>query len=143
MALVIAVTAVAVERFINKRRIKLHEVLADVGWLTLLFAFIEFAYLFVVEALTLNFGALARPLWHTEWGVFKALLLEAAVGALLILTSVWIESAGVRVELRRPSRFAVAARRALKPPPPQGRQEGADTAGTQRSKCDIEWREAA
>jgi len=127
MAVFIALVTVAVERYINRRRLKLHEVLADVGWLTLIFALIEFAYLFVVETLTLNFGALARPLWYTEWGVFKALLLEVAVGVLLILTSLWIESAGIRVELRRPRVGVTAVTRGAK---------------QRRERCDIEWHEA-
>ena len=131
MALLIAITAVAVERFINRRRLKLHEVLADVGWLALLFALIEFAYLFFVETLTLSFGSVARPLWYTVWPVFKSLMLEVAVGVLLILTSVWLESAGVRIELRRP-----ALRRPAAAPP---RQQEKKT----ELKCDIEWREAA
>jgi len=130
MAVFIALTAVAVERYINRRRLRIHEVLADVGWLTLIFALIEFAYLFVVETLTLNFGALARPLWYTEWGVFKALLLEVAAGVLLILTSLWIESAGIRVELRRPRVGVATVARGAK------RREA-------KEKCDIEWREAS
>jgi hypothetical protein len=125
MALFVAIAAVAVERLINKRRLKLHEVLSDVGWLVLIFAAIEFAYLFLVETLTLNYGAAARPLWYTEWSVFKALLLESAVGVFLILTSVWIESAGLRVELRRPQlRLTGLAQK------------------KQERRCDIEWREA-
>jgi len=135
MALFIAAAAVAVERYINRRRMKLHEVLADVGWLTLIFALIEFAYLFFVETLTLSYGTAARPLWYTEWGAFKDLLLNAAIAVVMILTSVWLESAGVRVELRRPRplRRAATVARAVKPP--------AETQ--QQQKCDIEWREAS
>jgi hypothetical protein len=133
MALFIAAVAVAVERFINRRRLKIDEVLADVGWLALIFAAIEFAYLFFVEAFTLNYGSAARPLWYTEWDVFKNLLLDAAVGVLLIFTSVWLESAGVRIALRRPSSLPRRPAASLPPPPTQKAQD---------SKCDIEWREA-
>ncbi len=144
MAIFVAAAAVAVERLINKRRLRLHEVLADMGWLTLIFALIEFAYLFFVEALTLNYGVFAKPLWYTEWSVFKSLMLETAVGVMLIFTSVWLESAGVRVELRRPQlRRAVAKR---PPPPPTGTQsqkEPDTVVGMQQQKCDIEWREAS
>jgi hypothetical protein len=138
MALFIAIAAVAVERLINKRRLRLHEVLADVGWLTLIFALIEFAYLFFVEALTLSYGSAARPLWYTEWSVFKGLMLEAAVGVMLVLTSLWIESAGVWVELRRPRRrvTAVTNRRVT------AVTETASEA-VPRKRCDIEWREAS
>jgi len=132
MAAFIAAAAVAVERFMNRRRLKIHEVLADVGWLTLIFAAIEFAYLFFVEALTLNYGSAARALWYTEWPVFKNLLLDAAVGVLMIFTSVWLESAGVRITLRRPPLPRQPAAR--RPPPPAQK--------AQDSKCDIEWREA-
>jgi hypothetical protein len=142
MALFIAAAAVAVERLINRRRLRLHEVLSDVGWLTLIFALIEFAWLYVVEAATLSYGAAVRPLWYTEWPVFKSLMFDAAAGVLLILTSVWLEAAGVRVELRRPRVARVTA-------VTHGRQEGAGTAGTKpqsqlgQKKCDIEWREAS
>jgi len=129
MALFIALAAVAVERFINRRRLKLHEVLADVGWFTLIFALIEFAWLSIVEALTLNYGPLARPLWYTEWPLFKILLLDAAVGVFLVLASVWLESAGVRVELRRP-RLSVGGIK------PKGFRK------TPQRRCDIEWHEA-
>jgi hypothetical protein len=130
LALFVSITAVAVERFINKRRLRLHEVLSDVGWLTLLLAFIEFAYLFFVEAATLNFGASAWPLWYTEWRVFKALLLEAAVAVLLILTSLWLESAGLNIELRRPPSRPLL----LAPPKPRAVPTPAAVA-----KCDVEW----
>ena len=138
MALFIAATAVAMERYINRRRMKLHEVLADLGWLSLLFAFIEFGYLYFVETLTLNYGSAARTLWPTEWPVFKSLLLDVAVSVLLIFTSVWLESAGVRVELRRPQLHRVTATRGVprQPPPPQSRQ------GVAVAACDIEWHEA-
>jgi len=129
MAVFIALTAVAVERLINRKRLKVHEVIADVGWLTLVFALIEFAYLFFVEAFTLSFGSLARPLWYTVWPAFKSLMLDAAIGVLLILTSVWIESAGLRIELRRPQLQSVGVRRSPRPAP--------------QKKCDIEWRETA
>ncbi len=137
MALFIAITAVVVERYIKRKRLRLHEVLADVGWLTLLFAFIEFGYLKFVEALTLNYSAVARPLWYTEWWVFKDLLLNAAIAVMLILTSVWLESAGVQVELRRPRlrRTAVATRGAARQPPPP------PAAAAPDKKCDIEWHE--
>ena len=138
MALFIAITAVAVERLISRRRLMLHEVLADVGWLTLIFALIEFAYLFFVETLTISHKDLARPLWYTVWPVFKDLFLNVAVAVVLILTSVWLESAGVRVELRRPRplRRAATVARAVKPP-----KALAETQ--QQQKCDIEWREAS
>ena len=132
MAVFIALSAVAVERLINKRRLRLHEVLTDVGWLTLLFAFIEFAYLFFVEAFTLGYGNLARPMWYTEWPVFKNLMVDAAVGVLLILTSVWIESAGIRIELRRPRLRPIGVRRSA----------AAGANQRRREKCDIEWHEA-
>jgi hypothetical protein len=137
MALFIAITAVAVERFINRRRLRLHEVLADVGWLTLLFAFIEFGYLYFVEALTVSHKDLARPLWHTEWPVFKDFLLNTAAAVLLILTSVWIESAGIRIELRRLRMGAAAAYGIIKQPPQQSWQKKPER------KCDIEWHEAS
>ena len=131
MAVFVALTAVAVERYINRRRLKLHEVLADVGWWTLIFAAIEYGYLMFVEAFTLNYGATARPLWYTEWGVFKDFLLSAAVGVLLIFTSVWLESAGLRIELRRPQLRPIARR------PATGAKRRQET-----KKCDIEWHEA-
>jgi hypothetical protein len=84
--------------------------------------------LFFVETLTLNYGSAARPLWYTEWPVFKNLMLDAAVGVLLIFTSLWIESAGVRLELRQPKlRLATKQMR----------------RGVEEKKCDIEWREVA
>jgi len=132
IAVFIALTAAAVERFINKRRLKLHEVLADVGWLTLIFAFIEFAYLFIVEAATVSYKSAVWPLWYTEWGVFKDLFMSAAVGVFLILTSVWLESAGIRIELRRP---AVRRPAAAKPVGGRTKREG--------KRCDIEWHEVA
>ncbi len=135
MALFIALAAVAVERFINRRRLRLHEVLSDVGWLTLLFALIQFAYLMVVETLTLNYGVAARPLWYTVWPAFKGLMLETAVAVLLILASVWLDVAGLHIELRRPQLAKVTAvtRGAVK-------QQSPLAPGR---KCDIEWREAA
>ena len=132
MALFIALTAVAVERLINRRRLRLHEVLADVGWLTLIFAAIEFAYLSVVETLTISHKDLARPLWHTEWGVFKDFLLSVATAVLLIFTSLWLENAGLRIELRRPRLQSVGIKQPLR----RG-------SLAQQKKCDIEWREAA
>jgi hypothetical protein len=135
MAFLAAVAAAAVERFINKRRLKLHEVLSDLGWLTLIFALIEFAYLFVVESGTLAYGSAVRPLWYTEWAVFKDLFFNAAVGVLLILTSVWLESAGLRIELRRPApRPATAAAVRLKVGGGKMRRGG---------RCDIEWHESS
>ena len=147
MAVFIALTAVAVERYINRRRLRLHEVLADVGWLTLVFAFIEFAYLFFAEAFTLNYGTAARPLWYTEWPAFKNLLLDAAVGVFLILTSVWIEAAGIRIELRRPQLRPVGVRRSAAELAVQDVLQRA-AAGAERrweveKKCDIEWHEAS
>ena len=133
MAIFIALAAVAVERFINKRRLKLHEVLADVGWLTLIFAFIEFAYLFIVEAVTVSCKSAVRPLWYTEWPVFKDLFLDAAVGVFLILASLWLESAGLRIELRRPAVRRPTAAVRLK----SGRR--AEGGG----RCDIEWHESS
>jgi len=130
MAVFVALTAVAVERYINRRRLKLYEVLADVGWLTLIFAFIEFAYLFFVETFTLSYGTAARLLWYTVWPAFKSLMLDAAIAVLLIFMSLWIESAGSHIELRRP---LVAARR--RPAAGAKRREA-------REKCDIEWHEA-
>ncbi len=136
MALFIALTAVVVERFIKRRRLRLHEVLADLGWLTLLFAFIEFGYLKFVEAFTLNYGSAARLLWYTEWWVFKDLLLSVAIAVMLIFTSVWLESAGLHIELRRPS----PPRRLLVAKPPK--LATGDAAEARDRKCDIEWREA-
>jgi len=138
MAVFIAAAAVAVERLINRRRLRLHEVLSDVGWLTLLFAAIEFTYLFFVETFTLNYGTAARPLWYTEWGVFKNLLLDAAVGVFLILTSLWLESAGLRIELRRPT---VKTLNIL--PPPRKRGTSKEGQKAEGKKCGIEWREAS
>jgi hypothetical protein len=131
LALFVSTTAVAVERFINRRRLKPHEVMRDVGWLALIFAAIEFAYLFIVESGTLLYGSAMRPLWYTEWGVFKSLFFEAAVAVFLILTSVWIEQTGIfaslpRISLRRP-----APR--LAPPTPPKPQEASPAA------CDVEW----
>jgi len=125
LALFISATVVAVERFVNKRRLKLHEILRDVGWLTLIFALIEFAYLFIVESGTLLYGSAMRPLWYTEWYVFRSLFFEAAVAVFLILTSVWLEQAGItvlRIGLRRP-----VLRLPAKVAPPAA------------SKCDVEW----
>jgi len=132
MAVFIALTAVAVERYINRRRLRLHEVLADVGWLTLIFVFIEFAYLFFVETLTLSYGVATRLLWYTEWPVFKGLMLDAAVGVLLIFTSLWLENAWLRIELRRPRLQSINIR--------QSSRRGSPAS---QKKCDIEWREAA
>ena len=138
MAVFVALAVVAVERFINRRRLRLYEVLSDVGWLTLIFALIEFAYLFVVEAGTLAYGSAMRPFWYTVWPLFKILMFEAAIGVFLILASVWMESAGIRVEFRRPRlRAAVAARDA-----PQDRQK-LQKRGLPQKRCDIEWREAS
>jgi hypothetical protein len=124
LALFVSITAVAVERFVNKRRLKLHEILRDVGWLTLVFALIEFAYLFIVESGTLAYGSAMRPLWYTESYVFKSLFFEAAVAVFLILASVWIEQAGITLlpQLRRP----VLHRPKATPP-------------TSAAKCDVEW----
>ncbi len=135
LALFVSATVVAVERFINRRRLKIHEILRDVGWLTLVFALIEFAYLFVVETATLNFGSAARPLWYTEWTVFKSLLLEAAIGVFLVLTSVWIEQVGI-TELRMPLRRAAptAAAPATTRPAAEPRETSPAAA-----RCDVEW----
>jgi hypothetical protein len=137
MALFVAIVAVAVERLINKRRLKVHEVLADVGWLALIFAFIEFAYLMFVETLTVSHKDVARSLWYTEWFVFKDLFLSVATAVMLIFASLWLESAGVRIELKRPSLPRRPATRL--PPPPKS---SSDTSKTQNRKCDIEWHEA-
>ena len=137
MAFFIALATVAVERLINRRRLKLYEVLADLGWLTLIFAAIEFAWLYFVESFTLNYGAAARLLWYTEWPVFKILFLDVSIGVFLILTSVWLESAGIRIELRRPTpRFAAVAR-----PKAWGGKSRRDAGGSAK-QCDIEWHEA-
>jgi len=131
LALFISATVVAVERFINKKRLKVHEILRDVGWLTLIFALIEFAYLFIVETGTVAYGSAMRPLWYTEWSVFKDLMFEAAAGVFLILSSVWIEQAGItsllRMPLRRPSTRLLSA--VAKP---------AHTPAVV-NKCDVEW----
>ena len=127
LALFISATVVAMERFVNKRRLKSHEILRDVGWLTLVFALIEFAYLFVVESGTLLYGSAMRPLWYTESYVFKSLFFEAAVAVFLILTSVWLEQAGITSlpRLRRPVLRLPAAKPKVAPPA--------------ASKCDVEW----
>jgi len=128
LALFVSIAVVAVERFINKRRLKPHEILRDVGWLTLVFALIEFAYLFIVETATLNFGSVVRALWYTEWPVFKSLLFESGIGIFLILTSVWLEQAGItelRVPPRAPRRLPLKPRGAALPTP--------------ENKCDVEW----
>ena len=130
LARFISATVVAVERFVNKRRLKLHEILRDVGWLTLIFALIEFAYLFIVESGTLAYGSAMRPLWYTEWDVFKSLFFEAAVAVFLILMSVWIEQAGIMLlpRLRRPvMRLPVVARSRTVSTPAVA------------NKCDVEW----
>ena len=92
----------------------------------MIFALIEFAYLFIVESGTLLYGSAMRPLWYTEWYVFRSLFFEAAVAVFLILTSVWLEQAGItelRVgRLRRP-----VLRLPAKVAPPA------------TSKCDVEW----
>jgi len=135
MALFISATVVAVERFINRRRLRLHEVLRDVGWLTLIFAFIEFAYLFIVETATVSYGSAMRPFWYTEWGVFKDLFVSAAVGVFLILASVWIESTGITSLpwLRRPTVLQLpAAKTKTTSAPP------APTSAT-AAECDVEW----
>jgi hypothetical protein len=118
LALFVSAAAVAVERFLNRRRLRVHEVLKDVGWLTLVFALIEFAYLFVVEAATLNYKSAVRPLWYTEWPVFRDLMLEAGVAVFLILASIWLEAAGI-TSLPR-------LRRTPRPSTPAPR-------------CDVEW----
>ncbi len=139
MALFIAITAVAVERFINKRRLKVHEVLADVGWLTLIFALIEFAWLYIVEAGTLAYGSAMRLFWYIEWAVFKHLMFEAAVGVFLILVAVWLESAGLRIELRRPSVKMLSALGSRRPDAPRRQLAASKTD----KKCNIEWHEAS
>jgi hypothetical protein len=128
IALLISATVVAVERFINKRRLKVHEILRDTGWLTLIFALIEFAYLFIVESGTLAYGNAMRGLWYTEWGMFKDLLFEAAIAVFLILASVWVEQSGVgELRIRLPA-LRLSARAVVKQP-----------AATAVSKCDVEW----
>jgi hypothetical protein len=112
-----------------------------------MFALIEFAYLFVVEAGTLAYGSAMRPFWYTEWPLFKGLMFEAAVGVLLILTSVWIESAGVRVELRRPQLRRLAGATAVTDgvvkPPPKPTQKAQEKPSVTAGTCDIEWHEAS
>jgi hypothetical protein len=130
LALYIAAVVVAVERFINRQRLKVHEILRDVGWLTLLFALIEFAYLMVVEAATLNFGSTVRALWYTEWGVFKNILLEVATATMLILTSAWIESVGIELLPPRPAVLVA---------PPKAQPKAPPDATPQADKCDVEW----
>jgi hypothetical protein len=133
LALFISVAVVAVERFINKRRVKLHEILRDVGWLTLVFAFIEFAYLFVVESGTLAFGTAMRPFWYTEWPAFKDLLFEAAVAVFLILSSVWLEQAGItelRISLRQHIPHLLS---------PTVKPKATAAPSVSASKCDVEW----
>jgi hypothetical protein len=128
LALFVSITAVAVERFINKRRLKPHEVLRDVGWLTLVFALIEFAYLFIVESGTLLYGSAVATLWYTEAGVFKSLLFESGVAVFLILTSVWIEQTGITsLPLRRPTALHL----------PVAKPKATSPASV--AKCDVEW----
>jgi hypothetical protein len=127
LALFISIVVVAVERFINRRRLKVYEIVRDVGWLTLLFALIEFAYLFIVESGTLAYGSAMRSLWHTEVAVFKSLLFEAGVAVFLILASVWLEQAGIaelRLRWSRPAKLRPTAESKAAPPV---------------SKCDVEW----
>jgi len=128
LALFVSVATVAVERFINRRRLKIYEIMRDVGWLTLVFALIEFAYLFIVESGTVAYGSAMRPFWYTEWAVFKDLFFDAAVAVLLILTSVWLESAGIAELLRPLPRFRLTPPPAAKPKAPQA-----------ADKCDVEW----
>jgi hypothetical protein len=126
LALFVSATVVAVERFINRRRLKPHELMRDVGWLTLVFALIEFAYLFIVESGTLAYGSAMRPLWYTESYVFKSLFFEAAVAVFLVLASVWLEQAGVaELRIRRPTALRLS-------PKPR-------TAPAVANKCDVEW----
>ena len=130
LALFVSIAAVAVERFINRRRLKIYEVLRDVGWLTLVFVATEFAYLFIVESGTLVYGSAMRGLWYTEWAVFKDVLFEAGVAVFLILTSIWLEQAGIaELRMRRPlPRFRLTPPPAAKPKAPQA-----------ADKCDVEW----
>lgn len=114
------------ERFINRRSLKIHEILRDVGWLTLVFALIEFAYLMFVETATLNFGSAVSPLWRTEWPLFKTLFLEVAVGVMLVLTSVWLEQAGITEMPQRRRPLLRAQSKSLN-----------DTSAA--PKCDVEW----
>jgi hypothetical protein len=129
LALFVSATVVAVERFINRRRLKVYEILRDVGWLTLIFAAIEFAYLFIVESGTLLYGSAMRPLWYTEWGVFKDLLFEVATAVFLILASVWLEQAGItELRIRRPlPHLRLTPAKAATAPSPAP------------NKCDVEW----
>jgi len=133
LALFVSISVVVVERFINRRRLKPHEVMRDVGWLTLVFAAMEFAYLFIVESGTLLYGSAMRPLWYTEWYVFRSLLFEAAVAVFLILASVWIESAGI-TELRIPLRRSAPRLPLLTLPKPKDK-----SPTTSAAKCDVEW----
>jgi len=96
----------------------------------LIFALIEFAYLFIVESGTLAYGSAMKPLWYTVSRVFKDLMLDAAVGVFLILMSVWIEQAGVFTSpprLRRP---------VLRPPATKPRTAPTPAVA---NKCDVEW----
>jgi hypothetical protein len=133
LALFASITAVAVERFINRRRFAVHEVLRDVGWLTLIFAFIEFSSIYIVEAATLNYGSAVWLLWHIEWPLFKGILLETATAVFLILSSVWIEQAGI-AELR-----VGQLRRSAAVCPPAPAAKDVATASAVETKCDVEW----
>jgi hypothetical protein len=129
IALAISATVVAVERFINRKRLKVYEIMRDIGWLTLIFAAIEFAYLFIVEAGTLNYHSAVSALWPTEWGVFKDLLLEAATAVFLILASVWLEQSNIAdLQIRSPRIhiYLPAPKQKAAPPPAH-------------DKCDVEW----
>jgi len=116
----LALSVVAVERYLTRKRLALHEILRDAGWLTLLFAGIEFAYLFFAEAATLNYAGAVAPLWHTEWGVFRDVFVEAALGAMLVLLSVFVEHAVGDVKISRERFFRAPARR-------------------RTAVCDVEW----
>jgi hypothetical protein len=75
-------------------------------------------------------------------------MLDAAIAVFLIFTSLWIESAGAHIELRRPkARFtagrssaAVTAVTGGVTTPPKPPQEAPDVT---KRRCDIEWREAS
>jgi hypothetical protein len=119
----ISLTVVAVERFLTRKRLALHEILRDVGWLTILFAAIEFAYLFFVEAATLNYHSAAAPLWGTEWSVFRDVFAEAALGVMTVLLSVFVEHSVGEVKLTKERFFRAPARR---------RHTSV--------RCDVEWK---
>ena len=88
-----------------------------------------------MESATLAYGSAVRPLWYTETPVFRNLFVEAGTAVLLILASVWIESAGIALPpwLRRPTVLQLPAAKTKTtsaPPAP---------ASAAAAKCDVEW----